>query len=94
MRILISIDIKGVFIKLLQILDVPLIDVHVFLNVVLLVFGVLLEAGLDLRSGCWSECCVVSADEIQMPPLQLNLRTQQPSPELLHGFAYPCSFLV
>lgn len=82
---MISIDVKGVFIKLLQIPDVPVIGVHAFLNVLLLVLGVLLEAGLDLRSGCWSECRVVSADEIQMPPLQLSLRTQQPSPHSLHG---------
>ena len=94
MRVLVSIDIKGIFIKILQFLDIPVIGFHALLNIFFLVSRVLPEAGLDLRCGCWSECSVVSGDEIQMPVLQLKLRTQRPFPKILCVFAYHSSLEV
>lgn len=91
MRVLVSIDIKGVFIKILQFLDVPVIGFHFLLNVFFLVLRVLPEPGLDLRGGCWPERSVVPGGEIQMPPLQLKLRTRPPLPKTLLDFAYPSS---
>lgn len=94
MRVLVSIDIKGIFIKILQFLDIPVIGFHTLLNIFFLVSRVLPETGLDLRCGCWSECSVVSGDEIQMPLLQLTLRTQWLFPKILLGFAYHSSLEV
>jgi len=91
MRVLVSIDIKGIFIKILQFLDVPVIGFHALLNIFFHISRVLPETGMDLRRGCWSECSVVSGDEIQMPLLQLKLRTEWSFPVMLHGFAYPSS---
>lgn len=86
MRILVSIDIKGIFIKLLQLLDIPVVGLHTLLYIFFLVLRVLPETGLDRWCGCWPECRVVSGDETQMSPLQLSLRAQQPMPEIFHGF--------
>lgn len=86
MRILVSIDIKGIFIKLLQLLDIPVVGLHTLLYIFFLVLRVLPETGLDRWCGCWSERRVVSGDETQMSPLQLSLRAQQPMPEIFHGF--------
>lgn len=62
-RVLVSIDIKGILVKVPQGLDIAVIDVQALLNIFFLVLGVLPEPGLDLWSGSWSECGVVSAGE-------------------------------
>lgn len=60
---MVSIDIKGILVKILQGLDIAVIDVQALLNIFFLILGVLPEPGLDLWSGSWSECGVVSAEE-------------------------------
>lgn len=91
MRVLVSIDVKGIFIKILQFLDVPVIGFRTLLDVFFVVPRVLPETGLDRRCGRRSERAVESADETQMPLLQPKLRTKLPLPKIFHGFAYHSS---
>lgn len=65
LRVLVSIDIKGIWIEVLQQLDVPGVGFHTPLDALCRVPWVLPEPGLDLWGGGWSEHGVVPAGERQ-----------------------------